>query len=501
MNTSTFPCRALRRGAALSWGFGLVLVLGAAAPTAAEAGAGTHAAAAARAVASGGAWGNAEAVPGLAALNTGGFAEVISVSCARQGDCSAGGFYLNASSGQQGFVVGEAKGVWGAAEQVPGLAALNRGGGADVTSVSCARAGDCSAGGFYTVRSGGVPHEQGFVASERKGVWGAAEQVPGLAALNRGGLAEVNSVSCARAGSCSAGGDYVDAAGREQGFVVGEAKGVWGAAEEVPGLAALNRGGSAQVNSVSCARAGGCSAGGFYRGASSGQQGFVVGEAKGVWGSAEQVPGLAALSAGGAAQVTSVSCARAGSCSAGGSYGGLSGVTQGFVAGEAKGVWGAAEAVPGLAALNQGGLAQVTSVSCARAGSCGAGGDYVDAAGREQGFVAGEAKGVWGAARAVPGLAALNRGGLAEVISVSCARQGGCSAGGSYRDGSFRAHGFVVGETKGAWGTAEQVPGLAALGPRGADVFSVSCASAGRCSAGGGFSDHAGTQAFVVNES
>ena len=49
----------------------------------------------------------------------------------------------------------------------------------------------------------------------------------------------------------------------------------WGAAEEVPGTAALNQGGNAGVNSVSCPSAGNCSAGGFYAGPG-GLQAFVV---------------------------------------------------------------------------------------------------------------------------------------------------------------------------------------------------------------------------------
>jgi hypothetical protein len=114
--------------------------------------------------------------------------------------------------------VGERGGAWGKAEAVPGLAALNTGGNAAVTSVSCARAGNCSAGGFYTDRSGRV---QGFVVGETGGAWGTAEAVPGLAALNTGGNAAVTSVSCARAGNCSAGGDYIGRSGG-QGFVVNE---------------------------------------------------------------------------------------------------------------------------------------------------------------------------------------------------------------------------------------------------------------------------------------
>src|SRR5690348_5645058 len=99
MTTSVFSRCPLRRRAALCGGFGLVLVLGAAASSSPDALAGTHAAARARAAASNGTWGRAQAVPGLAALNRGGDAQVSSVSCARAGECSAGGFYTDASGG------------------------------------------------------------------------------------------------------------------------------------------------------------------------------------------------------------------------------------------------------------------------------------------------------------------------------------------------------------------------------------------------------------------
>jgi hypothetical protein len=63
---------------------------------------------------------------------------------------------------------------------------------------------------------------QAFVVSETGGKWGKAIEVPGTAALNQGGLAAVNSVSCATAGNCSAGGQYTTASGAEEVFVVSE---------------------------------------------------------------------------------------------------------------------------------------------------------------------------------------------------------------------------------------------------------------------------------------
>jgi hypothetical protein len=81
--------------------------------------------------------------------------------------------------------------------------------------------------------------------------------------------------------------------------------GTWHAAQEVPGLAALNKG-NGWLLSMSCASAGNCSARGTY-GNSSGQQVFVVSEVSGTWHNAKEVPGTATLNAGGAAGIESVS--------------------------------------------------------------------------------------------------------------------------------------------------------------------------------------------------
>ncbi len=176
------------------------------------------------------------------------------------------------------------------------------------------------------------------MVNETGGTWGTVVEVPGTAALNKRGLAQVNSVSCATPGSCSAGGFYQDAAYNSQAFVVNETGGTWGSAEEVPGSAALDRGTpGAMVVSLSCAAAGDCSAGGAYADASDLQQAFVVDETGGTWGTAEEVPGTAALNAGGLAGTQWVSCAPAGSCSAAGSYTNTNMNVQVFVADQTSG--------------------------------------------------------------------------------------------------------------------------------------------------------------------
>jgi len=435
-----------------------------------------------------GIWHTATRLPGTSAADN---VNVTSVSCGSAGDCGAGG----------SFLASEAHGRWGTAIGVPGIVALG-GSAAEVESVSCASASDCGAGGYYRDSSG---HLQAFVVSEVNGRWGDAIEVPGTAALNKGGLAQVLSVSCASAGDCAAGGSYADSPEHFQAFVVSEVHGRWGTAVEVPGTAALNKSGWAQVASVSCAAAGDCAAGGTYSDASGHFQAFVVSEVRGRWGDAVEVPGTAALNKSGWAQVLSVSCAAAGDCAAGGVYRDRSFHEQAFVVSEVNGRWGTAVEVPGTVALNKGGQARVVSVSCGSVARCGAGGYYTDGSGGLQAFVVSEVNGRWATAIEVPGTAALNRGGYAQALSVSCASAGDCAAGGTYADGSFHGQAFVVSEVNGRWGTALEVPGTAALnrgrGNANAGVASLSCRLPASCGALGWYTGRSGfLQVFVASE-
>ncbi len=439
-----------------------------------------------------GSWGKPIPVPGLAALGNGG--EVSSVSCGSAGNCAAAGFYRGRHH-RQGFVVTERHGQWGKAIEVPALGTLYTGRGAAVSAVSCAERGYCLAGGSYADRTG---HEQAFVAVAADGRWRRAIGVPGLAAL--GGSGAVSSVSCASAGSCTAIGLYSDRGGLLQIFAVTQRHGRWGKAAEVPGLGALNPVGDQQysvgLSQVSCASAGSCSAGGFYTDKSGNQQGFVADERDGRWGKVLPVPGLAALNKGGDAEVASVSCGAAGNCAAGGGYVTGGDMGQGFVAVERNGRWGKAIGVPGLAKLNAGFNAEVASVSCMSAGNCAAVGTYGDPYGA--GFVASEKNGVWGKAMTL-GLV----GRLAGGDAVSCSSAGNCAAGGYYSNSSGSVtQGWVAVERHGRWGNGIEIPARGTLNKGGgALVSSVSCPAAGRCVAAGFYTGRSGQlQAFVVSQ-
>ena len=84
-------------------------------------------------------------------------------------------------------------------------------------SVSCASAGNCSAGGVY---DDAVNSTKAFVISQVNGTWGGVTVLGDT--LNVGKQASANSVSCASAGKCSAGGTYTDGFGNPRGFVASQ---------------------------------------------------------------------------------------------------------------------------------------------------------------------------------------------------------------------------------------------------------------------------------------
>jgi hypothetical protein len=438
-----------------------------------------------------GGWETAIRVPGSAEL--GGISEATSLSCGAPGNCSAGGWYSN-HSGTEGFVVNELQGVWQKAEEVPGLARLNVGRFAELSTISCSSAGNCAAGGFYA-----GSFEEAFVVDERDGTWGRAKEVPGLAQLNTGSSL-VSSVSCGANGDCSVGGVYYDGLGN-QAFVASESDGVWGRAEEVPGTARLNTERNGDTLSVSCVSKGNCSAGGRVA-ALRGLQAFVVTETNGQWKPAELVRGIA--SRGKSAEVNSISCALPGDCSAAGIYAETTRRSQAFVVNETDGVWGRAEEVPGTARLNSGDNAAITSVSCPSAGDCTAGGYYTMKPRAKRALVVNEIDGKWESARVVAGMP--NRD--SEIESVSCGSNRFCSGGGAYfGGGSWHSGPFVLNRTRGRWRKAREVPGTAVLNKGNVgETYALSCASARHCSAVGFFSSSStgggasyASKAFVVS--
>ena len=314
--------------------------------------------------------------------------DVYTISCSSAGNCVAGGIGSDGLGNYpfvgDAYVVEEQAGRIGPVTFIPGLRKLEHFAdpeivGSWVDSVDCPSAGNCAAAGAYLDKR---QRRHGFVAVEQKGSWDKAIEVPGLAALDKGKYAEVYSVSCGPADNCVASGSADGLA-----FVTVEVNGSWSTAMPVPGLNALNNDGLASVDSISCGSADNCTTAGSYKDSHRHWQAFVASENNGVWSKAIPLPGVAALNKGGNAGIDELSCPSAGNCAAGGSYADRPHHFQGFVIIERNGAWGRPTPVPGLRALNKGGNAGFYSVSCHSPGHCAAGGYYSDRRNHFQGFV------------------------------------------------------------------------------------------------------------------
>jgi hypothetical protein len=316
-----------------------------------------------------------------------------SVSCASAGDCSAVGIYTDSSGRTQGLLVSETGGTWGAglkatlpANAAPSPAAL-RGLFADVflPSVSCASAGDCSAVGYYFDSSG---NRQGLLLSERGGTWatGVEASAPANAASNP--FVFIASVSCASAGNCNAAGAYSDGSG-QQGLLLTETGGTWATGVEAALPAGARGEPDVSLGSVSCASAGDCRAVGFYTDSSDDLQGLLLTRTGGTWATGVEAPLSPNARSNPDVDLNAVSCASAGSCSAVGIYTDSSGRTQGLFETETGGTWamGVEAALPANVASDPN--VSLGSVSCAPGGDCSAAGTYTDSSGNQQGLLLG----------------------------------------------------------------------------------------------------------------
>ncbi|HEX9033953.1 MAG TPA: hypothetical protein VF834_19095, partial [Streptosporangiaceae bacterium] len=251
--------------------------------------------------------------------------------------------------------------------------------------------------------------------------------VPGMTVLGRIGENEVRALSCPSAGNCAVAGTYQDANYNMRAFVVDEVHGTWQTAIEIPGLAAVKHD-AALVTSVSCSSAGNCAVGGYdHRGA------FAASEVSGIWKAAQFIKVTAHGRTRPAYAITSLSCASAGGCSAGGIFITGTGRPQPFVVSEVRGAWRVGTEVGGIERLDQDTTVGNVWVSCWSPGNCQAAGFFSSQQVLFTVYVVGEVGGSWGSARLLPGLAALNKGGNSEVGSLSCLL-GYCAIAGTYAD-------------------------------------------------------------------
>lgn len=354
--------------------------------------------------------------------------------------------------------------------------------------LSCPSAGNCTAVGSYQMppeHKEEPPREQGELLSETDGRWEPAVEAKMPANAASDPLVERfgdGALSCPSVGNCTAVGEYRDGAENEQGFLLNETAGAWGTAVEAP--LPTNVGSKPQVviDRLSCPSAGNCTAVGNYTEPSrNGWQGFLESETAGTWSAVATVPSLPMNASPNPEEpmpMGGVSCTSVGYCTAVGSYTDGSGDTEGFIWTETAGVWGTAvEVTPPVNAASNPGV-ELESLSCPSAGNCTAVGDYRDSSGPSPGLILRETSGTWSA-----GVQAMMPAGArsSNLAQVQCASAGNCTAFGTAENPEER-YGVFLTETAGVWGAGVRRPLPAGAEPQLVIEGSLSCPSAGDCS-------------------
>src|SRR5262249_21694817 len=200
------------------------------------------------------------------------FVDLLSVSCASAGNCTAVGAYTDSSTNQQGLLLIQTSGHWPAAQApVPPGAASDP--PADPNSPPCGSAGNCTAVGDYL---GSPGHRQGLLLIQTSGSWAAAQApLPAGAAAARA-FAFLPSVSCASAGNCTAVGAYDDRMRHRQGVLLTQTSGKWAAGAKAPPPARGSTPSGVGLRPGAGAWAGNCTAVGDYRDSAGHQQGLLV---------------------------------------------------------------------------------------------------------------------------------------------------------------------------------------------------------------------------------
>jgi hypothetical protein len=410
------------------------------------------------------------------------------LSCVSAGNCEAGGAYTDAHGDVEGLLLNETAGTWTTPSTLasPANAAANP--GMTIYSLSCGALGNCAAVGSYNDRVGDT---EAFLASELDGHWSQARSVAlPTNALLKGQSAQLRSVDCPAAGTCSAVGTYDDnnaLAPRDQGFVVSEVRNTWGVAREVKFSTVTNFNPFVNLSQVDCAEGGTCVAVGSFIDASDVTEGIVLNEVGGLWSKARTLTLPADASAFAGASTSEVTCVKGSSCAVLGTYNTDTGAIEAIVATDGNGTWSRAKelTMPANASGNPHVfLYGFTGISCASRLDCAVGGQYQISAGRYEGFLASEDHGVWTAASELllPS-GARQAGKNGGVVAVACPSLGSCRASGAYIDASGDYQAVVVNQQNGLWQRGAKVilPGGAATVGVDGGIYSLLCVSASAC--------------------
>ncbi|MFM9037305.1 MAG: LPXTG cell wall anchor domain-containing protein [Actinomycetota bacterium] len=443
-------------------------------------------------------WGTAEPASFASGVqNAGRFALFNAVSCVSAGNCTAVGQFKNAAGGDEAFTQTSTDGMWGTAEPASFETGVqNALPNAYFNEVSCASAGNCTAVGQFKNAAG---DDEAFTQTSTDGVWATARPASfGTGVQNGDPYASLDSVSCVSAGNCTAVGYFLNAAGGSEAFTQTSTGGVWGTARPASFASGVqNSNPEGWLTSVSCVSAGNCTAVGRFKNAAGYKEAFTQTSTGGVWATARPASFASGVqNSNPNAIFEAVSCVSAGNCTAVGYFSNPAGRIEAFTQTSTGGVWADGQPASFASGVQSASpSAGLNSVSCVSAGNCTAVGYFRNAAGQYEAFTQSSTGGVWATARPASFATGVQNAITdAFLTSVSCVSAGNCTAAGQFRNAAGRIEAFTQTSTDGVW--ADGQPASFASGVQYTNsnsyFMSVSCVSAGNCSAAGSFRNAAG---------
>jgi outer membrane protein OmpA-like peptidoglycan-associated protein len=399
----------------------------------------------------------ADAVNVVDGLANSSYSQLQGVDCPSVGNCVAVGQYgdeIDQTAYESPLIVDEVNGVWqapiGVSRTLAGISYMY------LNYVSCSTAGNCVAIG--QVDNGG---DEPFIVQETDGTWGTPTTLPMWSTFSpRFGAAE--SVSCSSNGNCVIVGEAEDT--RTNGFADVETNGTW--ADPITLLTGLGQ--WSELTSVSCPTDGNCTAVGESESSTNDlvYTGYEINEVNGTWGSATAVD--SSPTGINSSQLNSVSCAAPGDCTATGNahsgqfvntdrraqrtdsrlfaHGEEAEGYQILAVSELGGTWQTGQILGEN--LNTGVEAIGNSVSCAAVGDCLLTG-FVDST-HYVAVADVQTAGSWDSAVAIT--SGLSTSDSSMGYDASCASSGACAVGGWYSPDDDEA-----------WATAISIPTVHAV--------------------------------------
>ena len=152
-----------------------------------------------------GTWGPIDPIPNLATLAGSDPSRADSVSCWAVGKCSMTGT-IGTAGNVRTWVADMDAGVWGDAQLVPGIAALGDGSVTTPKHVSCASSGLCAIAGQYVRTGGGM---LAWVSVRSGGTWSNAHPLPPVGTATSSSYDDPDGLACSPT-TCSVGGGFMD---------------------------------------------------------------------------------------------------------------------------------------------------------------------------------------------------------------------------------------------------------------------------------------------------